>query len=151
MAVRKKADGAALHALFREVFHLRTALAEHMDALHERAGLTTPQAQMMHVLSRHGSATVPELAQAHLVSRQFVQTVCNGLAERGLIVFTDNPRHKRSKLARLTAAGEKTFARFSKAEAEEIGKLMPRFDAAKVAAAEALLRDIRDFIEGGTP
>ena len=32
------------------------------------------------------------------------------MAADGLIEFADNPRHKRSKLVRLTSKGERTFA-----------------------------------------
>lgn len=146
-APRKYADGEDLHALFREVFALQAALADEMDAIHERAGLGTPQAKVMDALMRHGTATVPEVAADHGVSRQFVQTVCNGLEAQGLIAFSDNPRHRRSKLVVLTAAGRKVLVRFRRAEAEAIESALRRFDAVEVAAAAALLRSIRSRME----
>jgi DNA-binding MarR family transcriptional regulator len=146
-ARRKIASGKDLHALFLEVFALQAVLAAKMDTVHEKAGLGTPQAKVMDALLRRGTATVPEIAADHCVSRQFVQTVCNGLELQGLISFLDNPRHRRSKLVSLTAAGRKVLICFRRAEAAFIESELRRFDAEEVATAAALLRNIRSRME----
>lgn len=146
-APKKYASGKDLHALFLEVFALHAALAAKMDAVHEKAGLGTSQAKVMDALMRRGTATVPEVAADHCVSRQFVQTICNGLVAHGLISFSDNPRHRRSKLVSLTAAGRKAFVCFRRAEAAFIESELRRFDAVEVAASAALLRNLRSRME----
>jgi DNA-binding MarR family transcriptional regulator len=146
-ASRKYADGEDLHALFREVFALQAALAGEMDAIHERAGLGTPQAKVMDALMRHGATTVPEVAVDQGVSRQFVQMVCNGLEAQGVVAFSENPRHRRSKLVAMTASGRKVLVCFRRAEAKLIANALRRFDAVEVAAATALLRCIRSRME----
>lgn len=142
----RPADGERLHALFREVFALHAALCEEMDAVHERAGMRTPQVRVAAALERMGAATVPDVAAALKVSRQFVQTVCNELLAQGILEFVDNPRHRRSKLARLTATGRHTLHRTKRQEAAIIEQLLPGIDARAVEQAVALLSCIREGI-----
>lgn len=142
------ATGHALHDLFREVFALHRKLAERMDIVHEAAGLGTPQVKVLDVLDRRGAATVPDVAADQGVSRQFVLTVCHELETLGLIVFSDNPRHRRSRLAALTVEGRNAVARFREAEAKVLETALPGLDADAVAAASLLLREIGGRIVG---
>ncbi len=147
MAALEQADGARLHDLFREVFALRAALAGRMDEVHEQAGLRTPQARAADVLTRLGPVTVPDLAARLGVSRQFALTVCNELESLGLLEFADNPRHRRSRLAALTAEGRRVLARFREREAAFLGQVLPDLDPGAVDAARDLLRRIRNRVE----
>lgn len=91
--------GTLAHDLFREVFALRKTLAAVMDEVHARAGLRTPQRRAAGFLEREGPLPVPELARRLEVSRQFARNLCNEMAAAGLLAFSDNPRHRRSRLA----------------------------------------------------
>jgi DNA-binding MarR family transcriptional regulator len=135
--------GERLHDLFREVFALRDLLAMGMDAVHEYAGLRTPQVRAAGLLDRPGGATVPDMAASLGLSRQGVQVVCNELRDMGLVAFEDNPRHKRSKRAVLTAEGRARLHAVRKNEARAIEALLPDLDGAAVADALTLLRSIR--------
>jgi DNA-binding MarR family transcriptional regulator len=53
-----------------------------------------------------GPLTVPQIAEMRPTSRQRMQRLADELAAEGLVEFTDNPRHRRSKLVRLTRKGE---------------------------------------------
>lgn len=119
-----------------------------MDAVHEAAGLGTPQIKVLDVLERQGTATIPDIAAKHDISRQFVLTVCHALENKGLVTFSDNPRHRRSRLASLTDTGKAAVAQFHKAEAELITHALPGIDALAVAKTRELLRKIRVQIEG---
>ena len=139
----KHKTGKALHDLFREVFNLHAALSEIMDKIQEQAGLSTAQHKIMRVLTHIGPATVPDIAAVLGVSRQFVQTVCNALLSCGFLEFTDNPRHKRSKLAVLTAPGRRAFRQARKNENQIIEKFLPGIDPDKATEACELLGCIR--------
>jgi DNA-binding MarR family transcriptional regulator len=60
-----------------------------------------------------GPLTVPQIARMRPTSRQRMQRLANELAAEGLVEFIDNPRHRRSKLARLTSKGETRYRRLS--------------------------------------
>ena len=49
--------------------------------------------------------TVPQIAQMRPTSRQRMQRLADELAAEGLVEFVDNPKHRRSKLVRLTPKG----------------------------------------------
>ena len=145
----KHQKGQALHDLFREVFALHAVLAEVMDKVHEQAGLSTAQLKIMRIINQMGPATVPDIAAELSVSRQFVQTVCNHLLAHAFLEFTDNPRHKRSKLADLTEPGRKAFKRSRNKENRIIEKSLSEIEPDKVADACKLLAHIRTVVQSG--
>lgn len=59
----------------------------------------------MRSLALVGPLTVPEIARMRPTSRQRMQRLADELVAEGLVEFIDNPRHRRSKLVRLTREG----------------------------------------------
>src|SRR3981081_683117 len=60
---------------------------------------------LMRSLALLGPLTVPQIAQMRPTSRQRMQRLADELAAEGLVEFSDNPKHRRSKLVRLTRKG----------------------------------------------
>jgi len=56
-----------------------------------------------------GPITVPQIAQMRPTSRQRMQRLADELAAEGLVEFIDNPKHRRSKLVRLTPKGREHY------------------------------------------
>ena len=56
-----------------------------------------------------GPLTVPQIAEMRPTSRQRMQRLADELAAEGLVEFFDNPKHRRSKLVRLTPEGEARY------------------------------------------
>lgn len=138
----RKVGGKELHELLRRVFRLGNSLQTIADRIHEKSGISTPQTRVMRTLVRRGPATVPQMAALLDVSRQFVQKTCNELQRLSLLEFRDNPRHRKSKLAVLTNAGEKVFQSAKKKEELLIGQLMPELDFDEVATCNDLLKHL---------
>jgi DNA-binding MarR family transcriptional regulator len=67
----------------------------------------------MRSLALLGPLTVPQIAQMRPTSRQRMQRLADELAAEGLVKFVDNPRHRRSKLVRLTRKGDARYAEMS--------------------------------------
>lgn len=63
----------------------------------------------MRSLALRGPLTVPQIAQMRPTSRQRMQRLADDLAADGLVEFIDNPKHRRSKLVRLTPKGEARY------------------------------------------
>ena len=101
--------GEAVAALMLEVaqcfFRIR--------ALGQKAGLITSWGGgafgFMRSLARLGPLTVPQIAEMRPTSRQRMQRLADELAAEGLVKFVDNPKHRRSKLVRLTSKGEARY------------------------------------------
>src|SRR5712675_2967464 len=56
-----------------------------------------------------GPLTVPQIAETRPTSRQRMQRLADELATEGLVEFIDNPKHRRSKLVRLTPNGDARY------------------------------------------
>src|SRR5262252_2356449 len=82
-------------------------------ALGQKTGLITSWGGgafgFMRSLALLGPLTVPQIAQMRPTSRQRMQRLADELAAEGLVEFIDNPRHRRSKLVRLTRRGEARY------------------------------------------
>jgi DNA-binding MarR family transcriptional regulator len=91
----------------------------------------------MRSLALLGPLTVPQIAQMRPTSRQRMQRLANELAAEKLVEFIDNPKHRRSKLVRLTPKGD---ARYRDLDA----RLLSIASTMGVALSEA---DIRKTIE----
>jgi len=63
----------------------------------------------MRSLALLGPLTVPQIAQMRPTSRQRMQRLADELAAEGVVEFIDNPKHRRSKLVRLTRLGETRY------------------------------------------
>jgi DNA-binding MarR family transcriptional regulator len=56
-----------------------------------------------------GPLTVPQIARMRPTSRQRMQRLADELAAEGIVEFIDNPKHRRSKLVRLTPRGRARY------------------------------------------
>lgn len=140
---KNQEKGKALHDLFMEIFELHAALSKIMDEVHAKAGLSTSQLKILRALRRIGPATVPDIAALLGVSRQFIQNVCNELETKGFIIFSDNPRHKRSRLAALTEPGRTIFQETRHKENMIIEQAFPEITPKEAKDAYELLKRIR--------
>jgi DNA-binding MarR family transcriptional regulator len=82
-------------------------------AFGQRAGLITSWGGgafgFMRSLALLGPLTVPQIAEMRPTSRQRMQRLADELAAEGLVEFVDNPKHRRSKLVRLTHKGDARY------------------------------------------
>jgi len=86
-------------------------------ALGQKTGLITSWGGgafgFMRSLALLGPLTVPQIAQMRPTSRQRMQRLADELAADGLVEFVDNPKHRRSKLVRLTRKGDARYRKLS--------------------------------------
>ena len=149
MASRRKATvrdpeaAAVLRALFDETRLLMHRLKASAESMHGRGPGSASMRSVLISLERMGPRTVPDLARARPVSRQHMQLVVNALAEEGLVELVENPRHKRSQLVRLTAAGRTTVTAMEQREVDALGSLVLDVPIERVREAAAVLSTVR--------
>ena len=93
----------------------------------------------MRSLALLGPLTVPQIAQMRPTSRQRMQRLADELAAEGLVEFIDNPKHRRSKLVRLTPKGD---ARYRELNA----RLLAIASTMGVALSEADIRKTTEIV-----
>lgn len=102
---------------------------------------------ILRTLVKEGSQTVPEIARSRPMSRQHCQTIANALEAQGLVEFVENPKHKKSRLLRVTKKGRDRFHSMRKQFLAAAGVYAPFFTAAEVTTATDVCRRARDLIE----
>src|SRR5215469_4470885 len=116
---RKRGEPAA-DAKGEAVVELMLEVAQcffRIRALGQKTGLITSWGGgaygFMRSLALLDPLTVPQIAQMRPTSRQRMQRLADELAADGLVEFIDNPKHRRSKLVRLTRKGDARYRKLS--------------------------------------
>ena len=141
---RRNGDGAVVDSKAEAVAELMLEVAQcffRIRAVGQKTGLITSWGGgsfgFMRSLALLGPLTVPQIAEMRPTSRQRMQRLADELEADGLVEFIDNPKHRRSKLVRLTRKGD---ARYRELNA----RFLSIASATGVALSEA---DIRKTIE----
>jgi DNA-binding MarR family transcriptional regulator len=93
----------------------------------------------MRSLALLGPLTVPQIAQMRPTSRQRMQRLADELAAEGLVTFIDNPKHRRSKLVRLTPRGDARYRELN-------SRLLSIASTMGVALAETDIRKTSEIV-----
>jgi DNA-binding MarR family transcriptional regulator len=130
--------------LIRRLFRAMGAQAD--DYLAD-TGLSAADRAVMEFLYPEEELSVPDIARRYDVSRQHVQVTVNGLVSKGLVRSIPNPKHKRSRLIRLSSLGRDSFEEIRRSEIAVVQHLFGGIsdDALNTTQATltALLKKIR--------
>jgi DNA-binding MarR family transcriptional regulator len=127
-----------LSRLVVQVFRLDGALTAAGDGLARPSGQTTARWRVLAAVESE-PLTVAQIARAWSFARQSVQRVADALERDGLIVYDDNPVHRRAKLVRLTPRGTRALEQIQNAQRAWANELGDRIGAADLAAANEIL------------
>ena len=122
--------------LIRRVFR---AMAAEADRYLADSGLSAADRAVMEFLYPDVALSVPDIARRYKVTRQHVQVTVNGLIQRGLLSSIENPRHKRSRLIRLSGPGRDCFAEIRKNESVLVEQLFAGLSEADLKATQQTL------------
>ena len=139
--------GEAVAALMLEVaqcfFRIR--------ALGQKAGLITSWGGgafgFMRSLALLGPLTVPQIAEMRPTSRQRMQRLADELAGEGLVKFVDNPKHRRSKLVRLTPKGEARYRELNTRLLSIASTMAGALGEAEVRKATEIVRQLSEDVK----
>jgi DNA-binding MarR family transcriptional regulator len=120
MPADRNAQSYEVTWLIRRLFRAMAARAEQYLA---DAKLTAADRAVMEFLYPETLMSVPQIARRYQVSRQHIQATVNALLDKGLLRSVENPRHKRSRLIRLSNLGRECFEDIRHNEGEEIAEL----------------------------
>jgi DNA-binding MarR family transcriptional regulator len=123
-----------------------------LRAVGQRTGLITSWGGgafgFMRSLALIGSLTVPQIAQMRPTSRQRMQRLADELAAQGLVEFIDNPRHRRSKLVRLTRKGDARYRELSARFLAIASTMGDELSEADIRKATEIVRRLSDEAKG---
>lgn len=138
---------------YQVIWHIRRlfrVMAARSDELISDLGVTAADRAVLEFLYPEQVFTVPELAVRYRVTRQHVQVTVNRLLERGLVEQCPNPRHRRSKLIRLTSRGRNLFNTILRRDEEAVAALFEGLPADRVETTHNTLRILLERLDGGS-
>jgi DNA-binding MarR family transcriptional regulator len=95
-----------------------------------------------------GPLTVPQIAEMRPTSRQRMQRLADELAAEGLVEFIDNPKHRRSKLVRLTRRGEARYRELNARFLEMASTMGVGLSQADIRKSLDIVRRLSDEVKG---
>ncbi len=134
--------GSAFTKLILETFRLNGELLAAGDALCADLGLTSARWQVMGAIDE-GALPVAHIARNMGLTRQAVQRIADELAREGFMSFTENPHHRRAKLAGLTLKGRSSLDEVSRRQAAWANRVAEGLDPASINAAAGLAETLR--------
>lgn len=94
-----------------EVFKLGGLLISEGDQMGSEYGITSARWKILGALSLAGEPqTVPQIARKMGLTRQAVQRLVDAMHEDELLLFNENPDHKRAKLISLSEFGAMAYS-----------------------------------------
>src|SRR3954468_4928048 len=143
-------SGDALRALIVDVFRLNGTLVAAGDALAAPAGQTSARWRVLAAVEE-SPMTVAQIARAWSLARQSVQRVADLLEADGLVVYEDNPAHRRASLVRLTRKGRSALARIQAAQRDWAAVVAEQVGTAELESASRTLRRVQQAVmDAGT-
>lgn len=129
-----------------ETFRLHGRLIAFGDQMVGEFGLTSARWQVLGSIAlAQTDMTVPNIARNMSLSRQAVQRVANDLEGEGLILYTDNPHHKRAKLVCLTPKGRKIYTQATDKYSQWATEICDTCDTPDFETALSTLRALDGF------
>ncbi len=130
--------GEAFTTLVDQVVHLVRYFTTAGDKLAEPSGQTLARWLVLEAVEA-APASVAQIARGLRLARQSVQRVADLLVRDGLAVYEENPRHRRSKLLRLTPQGLSVLRQIQKAQREWADASGAEIGEADLRQASAIL------------
>jgi DNA-binding MarR family transcriptional regulator len=142
------ARGRVFAELTAEVFRTKILMLHGAERLARSVGLTSARWQILGVLA-HRPAPVAQVARLVGLTRQSVQQTADAMAAEGLVVYADNPHHKRARLIQPTPKAIAALARLRPREIDFANAMGRRHPREALETSLAVLRDTRQALEAG--
>jgi DNA-binding MarR family transcriptional regulator len=142
------ARGRQFQALAAEIFRARALMLQGAERLARSAGLTSARWQILGLVAG-GPAPVADVARVIGLTRQSVQQIADAMEAEGLVVYAENPRHRRARLLQPTAKARKALAKLRPREIDFANAMGRRHSPEALETALALVRRTRQDLETG--
>jgi DNA-binding MarR family transcriptional regulator len=140
--------GPVFTEIVLEVFKLGGLLVSEGDQMGAEYGITSARWKILGALSLAGEPqTVPQIARSMGLTRQAVQRLVDAMRKDELLVFRENPGHKRAKLISLSELGETVFSKLDEKQSEWAMNCSIDITKAELETTLSVLKRIADGVE----
>jgi DNA-binding MarR family transcriptional regulator len=138
---------AALAQVYVAIGPVYRKVARIVESDEVENGMSVGVRAVLDQLCREGELTVPGIAGRLELSRQFIQRMVNDASAAGYVDLVENPAHRRSRLVRLTSAGEAAITTVSAREHELMGRVGGDLTAGELEATLRVLHHMEDALD----
>jgi DNA-binding MarR family transcriptional regulator len=122
------------------MLRLNSAIVSEGDRMTKDLRLSASRWQIIaQVVHGDEALTVSQIARNMGLQRQTVQLQVDAMAHDGLVVFAENPRHRRSKLVQTSAAGRAAYREVSRRQVGWANRAARGLSAKAIGQANATL------------
>jgi DNA-binding MarR family transcriptional regulator len=133
--------GEALNTLILTLFRTRGRLSQVSDALSRDLGLSSARWQVLGAIAS-GPKSPAQIARNTELTRQGVLWVVQSMEKDELIELAHNPDHRRAKLVRATALGDKLYREMSRRQRGWVNELAGSFNKQELELATKVLQTL---------
>jgi len=149
--MKRTNKGEALTRLILETFRLNGELLATGNQLTNPFGLTSARWQIMGpIFEDQKPMTVAQIARRMGLSRQGVQRIVNDLKKLGMVIFLDNPDHKRAPLISLSEAGRNVMIALNNAQTAWVNDLSKDLSESQIKQALTVMETVRQRLDTST-
>ncbi|SEI38755.1 DNA-binding transcriptional regulator, MarR family [Allopseudospirillum japonicum] len=131
-----------------EIFKLGGLLVQEGDRMGSAYGISSARWKVLGALSLAGQAqTASQIAQSMGLTRQAVQRLVDVMSADGLLVFHDNPQHKRAKLISLSTEGQEVYAQLASIQKAWASQCTSGIQQAELETTMAVLRKLSQILD----
>lgn len=126
-----------------EIFKLSGHLATEGDQLTQEFSLSSARWKVLGAVQMTPSLlTVAQIARVMGLTRQAVQRLADAMEKDGLLVYQENPNHKRARYVVLSGRGAKIYAAISEKQIPWANQNAKPLDLADLKATLSVLKNI---------
>jgi DNA-binding MarR family transcriptional regulator len=134
--------------LILTLLRLNSEIVADGDRLTKDLKLSSSRWQLIAQVANSGETlTVSQIARNMGLQRQTVQLQIDAMAGDGLVVFAENPNHRRSKLVRATAAGRKAYREALRRQVGWANRTVHGLSAKSLTQANTTLRTLLERLQ----
>jgi DNA-binding MarR family transcriptional regulator len=146
----KKGFDIAEHEALLNIYYTANLLKKRADVFFKTFGLTDIQFNVMMLLTyqagEEGGLSQAQLSDMMLVNRANITTLIDRMEKASLVIRTSASDDRRTNIIKLTAKGEKLFAKAEPSYMEQVRQIMSNFSQPEQKKLVTLLEKVRTSI-----
>ncbi len=141
-------NGPIFTDIVLEVFKLGGLLVSEGDQMGAEFGITSARWKILGALALSDEPqTVPQIARSMGLTRQAVQRLVDAMHDDALLLFSENPGHKRAKWISLSERGKTVFSKLSEKQSGWAAQCSEGISASELETALSVLKRIAHAID----
>ncbi|WP_335337216.1 MarR family winged helix-turn-helix transcriptional regulator [Sedimenticola thiotaurini] len=147
LQMKESGKGSVFTNIVLEVFRLGGLLVSEGDQMGFEYGVTSARWKVLGALSLAGEPqTASQIARSMGLTRQAVQRLVDAMYEDQLLIFHENPDHKRAKLISLSELGEEVYLKLDEKQTEWATKCSIGITKVELETTLSVLKRISDTL-----